>query len=97
MYQILRNYQDELIHNEQVRESMNGILNQKANFSDVKKTMSEVVQNIESRASIGDVKRMVEAAKNETNFQFQEKVSFEDLNQYIKHGQIGAGNAIRHG
>ena len=43
VYQILRNYQDELIHNEQVRESMNDILNQKANFSDVKKTMSEVV------------------------------------------------------
>ncbi len=68
VYQVLRNQADELIHNEQVRESMNASLNQKANFSDVKKTMSEVVHNIESRASISEVKRLVDERVSKMDF-----------------------------
>ena len=37
-----------------------GLLNSKANLNDMKKTMSEVAQNLEGKATHNDVKRIME-------------------------------------
>jgi len=37
------------------------MLNQKANLNDMKRTMSEVAQNLEQRTSFTDVRRLVDA------------------------------------
>ena len=49
---------------------MTTTMSSKANFSDVKKTIAEVVQNIEQRAQIGEVKRMLDekVSKNEFGY-----------------------------
>ena len=64
---------------------------------DVKKTMSEVVHNIESRTSVADVKRIVDerVAKVDLNHLVQDKVSFDDLSQFIRNGELNGGNLGR--
>jgi hypothetical protein len=56
--------------------------------------MLEVVQNIESRASISEVKRLVDERiqKIDMSHIVKDKVSFDDLYQYIKNGNIHNGN-----
>jgi sensor domain CHASE-containing protein len=56
--------------------------------------MLEVVQNIESRASISEVKRLVDERiqKIDMSHIVKDKVSFDDLYQYIKNGNMHNGN-----
>lgn len=62
----------------EIREEMRSLLYQKANLNDMKKTMSEVAANIESRASLNDVKRMIELKVDKSDIQFllQQKMSY---------------------
>jgi len=54
-------------------------------LQDIKKTMAEVAANIESRVTYEDQRRQLDdkVSKTEIGFYMQEKVSFEDLKNYL--------------
>ena len=55
-------------------------------MNDIKKTMQEVASNIESRTTFADLKRATEAKvdKSEVQFMLQQKVTFEDMKNYVE-------------
>jgi len=90
--QVLRNHYDwmkELDHSFQEklyeRETFQKLLSRKVNVDDMKQTISEMAQNIESRAGFDDVKRLVDdkANKQELHYLLQNKLSYEEFKQYM--------------
>mmetsp|Transcript_9414 Transcript_9414/g.14404 ORF Transcript_9414/g.14404 Transcript_9414/m.14404 type:complete len:122 (-) Transcript_9414:1990-2355(-) len=70
---------------DEFRAEMGARLNQKANISDIKKTMAEVAGSIESKTSFADVKRLIDSKldRSELQFSLQTKVSQEEMKNYF--------------
>ena len=67
---------------QEIMMEVRGLMNQKANLNDMKKTMAEVAQNLESKASHSDLKRLVDVNKQEMHHMLQQRITFEDMKSY---------------
>ncbi len=64
------------------------IIAQKANTNDVKDTLTKVIDSIETRINIEELKSTLEekASKIELQYYLQKKVSIDDFNQFLANG-----------